>query len=52
MLDTALHIGVEHPNAIWILVSSLLSFTTGAGFGIRSNRLQNWLRPQSTEAAN
>ena len=49
MLDTVLHIGIEHPNVLWILMSSLLSFITGVGLDIRSSRLQKWLRPQATE---
>lgn len=52
MLDTVLHIGIEHPSALWILIPSLLSFITGLGFGIHSDRVQEWLRTHNTEATN
>lgn len=52
MFDTVLHIGLEHPSVLWILLPSLLSFLTGLGFGLYSNRLQAWLRPQHTEVTN
>ena len=52
MFDSVLHIGIEHPSVLWILVSSLLSFITGLGLGIRSDRIQESLRAQNTEATN
>ena len=50
MFDTVLHIGIEHPSVLWILVPSLLSFVTGLGLGIRSGRLQEWLQLLNTES--
>lgn len=52
MINAILHIGIEHPSVLWILIPSLLSFLIGLGFGIHSDRLQEWLRPQNAEAAN
>ncbi len=52
VIDTILHIGIEHPRVLWILISSFLSYLTGLRFGIHSDRLQEWLRPQNAEAAN
>lgn len=52
MLETLLHTGADHPNLLWILIPSFLSFLTGLGFGIHSGRLQEWLRPQNAETTN
>lgn len=41
------HIGIEHPSALWTLGTTLLSFLAGLGFGLRSYRLREWLRPQN-----
>lgn len=37
MLDAALHTGIEHPNLLWIVVSSLLSFGAGIAVGMYSD---------------
>lgn len=37
MLDATLHTGIEHPNLIWIGVSSLLSFGVGVLVGKHSD---------------
>lgn len=52
MLDSVLHLGLAHPNALWILVPSLLSFVTGLGLGIRSGRLQALLGAGNSEVSN
>lgn len=52
MLEIVLHTGTEHPNLLWIFIPSILSFLTGLGFGVRSDRLQKWLRPQNAETTN
>ncbi|WP_336325462.1 hypothetical protein [Halovenus sp. HT40] len=36
MLDATLHTGIEHPNLLWIGLSSLLSF--GAGVAVERYR--------------
>ena len=50
MFDVLLHTGTEHPNLVWILVPSLLSFAAGLGLGAYSDRLRRWVRPQTDSA--
>ena len=50
MLDIALHAGTEHPNLLWVLVPSLLSFFAGLGIGASSDRVREWLSLQDTPA--
>lgn len=38
MLDSALHVGIEHPNLFWIAVPTLLAFGVGLGLGLYSQR--------------
>lgn len=38
MYEIPLHIGIEHPNLLWIVVSSLLSFGAGLGLGLYADR--------------
>ncbi|WP_176548326.1 hypothetical protein [Natrinema sp. CBA1119] len=52
MLDAPLHTGAQHPDLLWILVPSFLSFVAGLGLGSVSDRLRNWLRPQQDAANN
>lgn len=33
MYDLVLHTGLEHPNLLWIVVASSLSFLAGLGVG-------------------
>jgi len=33
MFDVALHTGSQHPNLLWVVVGSLLSFALGLGIG-------------------
>lgn len=47
MLDIALHTGSEHPDLLWILVPSLLSFVAGLGVSTYADRVRNWLRPEA-----
>ncbi|MFC4437756.1 MULTISPECIES: hypothetical protein [Natrialbaceae] len=46
MLDTLLHTGSEHPDLLWIVLPSLLSFVAGVSAGTFSDRVRSWLRPQ------
>lgn len=34
MIEIPLHVGIEHPNLLWIAVPSLLSFAAGLGLGL------------------
>ena len=52
MLEVPLHTGVEHPNLLWILVASFLSFVAGLGLGSFSDRLRDWIRPRRDAANN
>ena len=47
MFDVILHTGTEHPNLVWILVPSLLSFAAGLGLGAYSERLRSLVRPKT-----
>lgn len=33
MLEVVLHTGIEHPNLLWILVSSAVAFAAGVTVG-------------------
>lgn len=44
MLEIALHTGTEHPNLVWILIPSILTFVTGVGIGHYSGTISNWLQ--------
>ena len=47
MLDVPLHTGAQHPDLLWVLVPSILSFATGLGLGSSSDRLRSWIRPEN-----
>lgn len=49
MYEILLHVGIEHPNLLWVLVPSLLAFAAGVGVGMytESNRTE-----AEAEAAN
>ncbi|WP_170094331.1 hypothetical protein [Halomicrobium mukohataei] len=32
-MSVPLHIGLEHPNLIWIVATAIISFAVGTGFG-------------------
>jgi len=34
MFEVVLHTGTEHPNLLWIVAASLLSFAGGVGVGM------------------
>ncbi len=46
MLDIALHTGTEHPDLLWILVPSLLTFITGLVLAAYSDRIRAWSSPE------
>ncbi len=46
MLDVILHTGHGHPDLLWVLVPSLLTFFAGLSIGAFSDRVRNWFRPQ------
>ncbi|MHC3436793.1 hypothetical protein ACYJ1Y_01545 [Natrialbaceae archaeon A-gly3] len=48
MFDVLLHTGTEHPNLLWIVVPSLLSFLAGVGIGSYSGRLKALLSELTT----
>ena len=41
MLDTALHIGIEHPDFLWIALPAFLTFVAGLVLGART-KLRAW----------
>ncbi|QSW97854.1 hypothetical protein [Haloterrigena alkaliphila] len=47
MLDIALHTGTDHPDLLWILVPSFLSFVAGLTALAYSDRIREWMRPES-----
>lgn len=38
MFDILLHVGLEHPNLLWVAVPSLLAFALGLGIGLLARR--------------
>ncbi|RKD88125.1 hypothetical protein [Halopiger aswanensis] len=51
MLDAVLHTGSEHPDLLWILVPSFLSFIAGLSLRTYADRLRRWARPDGDTAA-
>ena len=47
MQDLVLHVGTEHPNLVWVLVPSLLTFIAGLGIGTFSERTREWIHSQT-----
>ena len=43
MQDLVLHTGTEHPDLLWILVPSLLSFVAGLGISAAADRIRDWV---------
>ncbi|MFT4946221.1 MAG: hypothetical protein ACI8TL_000454 [Natronomonas sp.] len=52
MLETALHIGIEHPDFLWIAVPSFLTFVTGLLLGTRSEEIRARIESEPTESTN
>ena len=50
MLETVLHTGTEHPDLLWILVPSFLTFVAGLGISAYSDRIREWARPEEEPA--
>ncbi|WP_254764513.1 hypothetical protein [Natrinema marinum] len=44
MIDTPLHTGAQHPDLLWALIPSVLSFGAGIVLGSFSDRLRNWIQ--------
>lgn len=51
MIDILLHTGSEHPDLLWILIPSILSFIAGLGVLAYADRIRNWVRPKSETTA-
>lgn len=51
MLDTVLHSGTTHPELLWIVLPSLLTFAAGVGIALYADRVRGWLGSLSDEAA-
>ncbi|MFP8954019.1 hypothetical protein ACLI4Z_13785 [Natrialbaceae archaeon A-arb3/5] len=51
MLEIPLHAGHGHPNLVWILVPSFLSFMAGLGLGATSDRFREWIGSQDATSA-
>ncbi|WP_336328378.1 hypothetical protein [Halovenus sp. HT40] len=52
MLETALHIGIDHPDFLWIAIPSFLTFVTGLLLGTRSEKIRARMGSESAESAN
>ncbi|MFC6766451.1 hypothetical protein [Natrinema soli] len=48
MIDIALHTGSEHPDLLWILVPSFLTFVAGLGVATYADRIREWIRPEGS----
>ncbi|SEW28103.1 hypothetical protein [Natrinema salifodinae] len=51
MTDVVLHTGAEHPDLLWVLVPSFLSFLAGLGAATYADRVRAWLRPETGATA-
>lgn len=49
MLDTVLHVGIEHPDLLWIALPAFLTFVAGLVLGART-KLREW-RSDATDTA-
>jgi hypothetical protein len=52
MLETVLHIGIAHPDFLWIAIPSLLTFVTGLLLGARSDEIRARAKSESAESTN
>jgi hypothetical protein len=43
-METLLHVGLEHPNTLWIGVSAVVAFVVGVGAGAYRSGLGSALR--------
>ena len=50
MIDTLLHTGNSHPDLLWILIPSFLSFVAGLGLGTSANQLREWVGMRATSS--
>ncbi|QLG49609.1 hypothetical protein [Natrinema halophilum] len=48
MVDPVLHTGASHPDLLWILVPSLLTFVVGLGVAAYADRIRAWLGFETT----
>ena len=48
MLETVLHASTGHPDLVWVLIPSILSFIAGLGLGSFSNRFRTLVRQENT----
>ena len=51
MFETALHIGIDHPDFLWIAVPAFLSFVSGLVLGTRAEQLTEWAGREPAESA-
>lgn len=51
MLDTALHIGIEHPDFLWIALPAFLTFVSGLVLGARAEEIREWTGTDASEPA-
>ena len=52
MLEIALHTGTEHPELLWIALSSFLTFVSGMALGARSGKVRELFETESAESSN
>jgi len=52
MLETALHIGIDHPGFLWIAVPSFLTFVSGLLLGARSEEIRARIGSEPAESVN
>ncbi|WP_436902921.1 hypothetical protein [Halovenus halobia] len=51
MLDTALHIGIDHPDFLWIALPAFLTFVSGLVLGARTEQIREWTGTGASETA-
>jgi hypothetical protein len=52
MLETVLHIGIDHPDFLWIAIPSFLTFVTGLLLGTRAETVRSWAESEPAESTN
>lgn len=51
MLDTALHIGIDHPDFLWVALPAFLTFVSGLVLGARAEQIREWTGTDVSETA-
>ena len=51
MFDTVAHVGVEHPDLLWIAVPTLLAFAVGFALALVADRRRTDSQPEAVSQA-